>query len=170
MTGMYKPLNARLFNLWQTARSAKIDIRMMRRIMQRPMAQLAAIIQPAPRAQADAPAQTHIDPGRRWRREPSFRLDQDNRRRFPNQHLLFGGFHRSRRLDVPPANVTSKHLLEYARALQKSRRDNRQREMAPGTSFGGTMTARSRSTIRTDERSLVRSRTRAGPRPGCQDE
>ena len=29
---MYKPLNARLFDLWQTARSAKIDIRMMRRI------------------------------------------------------------------------------------------------------------------------------------------
>jgi hypothetical protein len=62
---MSKPLNAWLFNLWQTARSAKIDIRMMRRIMQRPMAQLAAIIRPAPLAQADAPAQTHIDPGRR---------------------------------------------------------------------------------------------------------
>jgi hypothetical protein len=27
----------------------------------------------------------------------------------------------------------AKHLLEYAQALQKSRRDNRQREMAPGT-------------------------------------
>jgi hypothetical protein len=61
---MYKLRNASLCDLWRIARSAKIDIRMMRRIMQRPLAQLAAIIRPAPRAQADPRAQTHCDPGR----------------------------------------------------------------------------------------------------------
>jgi hypothetical protein len=63
---MYKLLNASLSDLWRTARSAKIDIRMMRRIMQRPLAQVAAIIRPAPRARADRRVQEHIDPGRRF--------------------------------------------------------------------------------------------------------
>ena len=38
----------------------------------------------------------------------------------------------SRRLDVTPTELASKHLLECARALRKSQRDYRQREMAAG--------------------------------------
>ena len=47
-------------------------------------------------------------------------------------NLCFGEFHRSRRLDVTPTDLASKHLLECAGALRKSRRDYRQREMAAG--------------------------------------
>ena len=60
ITGMYKLLNASLSDIWRTGRSAKIDIRMTRRIL-RPLAQLAALIRTMPRAQADA-----VDPGRRF--------------------------------------------------------------------------------------------------------
>src|SRR5262249_59833183 len=60
-------------------------------------------------------------------------LVKNGRRRLPDQHLLFGEFHRSRCLDVAPPNVASKHLLECAGALQESRPDHRQREMAART-------------------------------------
>jgi hypothetical protein len=52
---MYKLLNASLSDLWRTGRSPKIDIRVARRIAQRSLVQLAAIIRPA---QADPRAQT----------------------------------------------------------------------------------------------------------------
>jgi hypothetical protein len=63
---MYKQLNASLSDLWGTGRPAQIDIRMTRRIMRRPLAQLAAIIRTVPRAQADPGDRVHIDPGRRF--------------------------------------------------------------------------------------------------------
>jgi hypothetical protein len=66
ITIMYKLLKTSLCDLWRTGQSAKIDMRTMRRIIQRPLAQLAAIIQPASRAEADRRAQDHIDPGRRF--------------------------------------------------------------------------------------------------------
>jgi hypothetical protein len=59
---MYKLLKTSLSDLWRTGQSAKIDMRTMRRIMQQPLAQLAAIIQPASRRRAQDP----IDPGRRF--------------------------------------------------------------------------------------------------------
>jgi hypothetical protein len=120
---MYKLLKTSLCDLWRTGQFAKIDIRTMRRILQRPLAQLAPIIQPASRAQAD---QDHIDPGRRFAmRIPSSVAEvwiMMVAGAFLISLCFFSGFHRSRRLDVAPSNVASKHLLERAGALQKSRR------------------------------------------------
>jgi hypothetical protein len=59
---MYKLLSASLSNLWRITRPAKIDIRMMRRTMQRPLARLATTILPSPQAQGDTPrAVMHTD-------------------------------------------------------------------------------------------------------------
>jgi hypothetical protein len=69
---MYKLLNASLSDLWRTGQSAKIDMRMMHRIMQRSLlAQLAAIIRPASRTQADRRTQEHVDPGRHPHVQPT---------------------------------------------------------------------------------------------------
>jgi len=60
ITVMYKLLKTSLSDLWRTGQSAKIDKSTMRRVIQRPLAQLVAIIQPASRAQADRRAREHI--------------------------------------------------------------------------------------------------------------